>query len=49
LDKEGFDIEIGKRFEKRTLSLQNLNKVYCFGINEDTVVDMNSHWKIYNM
>jgi hypothetical protein len=49
LDKEGFDIEIGKLFEKRTFSLQNLKKVYCFGINVDAVVDINSHWRIYNM
>jgi hypothetical protein len=49
LDKEGFDIEIGKRFEKRRVSLQNLKKVYCFGINVDSVVDMNGHWEIYNM
>jgi hypothetical protein len=49
LDKEGFDIEIGKRFEKRTVSLQNPKKVYCFGINVDYVVDMNGHWEIYNM
>jgi hypothetical protein len=49
LDKEGFDIEIGKRFEKRTMSLQNLKKVYYFGINVDAVVHMNSHWEIYNM
>jgi hypothetical protein len=49
LDKEGFDVEMGKRFEKRTLSLQNLKKVYWFGVNVGAVVDVNSHWEIYNM
>jgi len=46
LDKEGFDVEIGKRFEKRIVSLQNLKTFYCFGINVDCVVDMNGHWEV---
>jgi hypothetical protein len=49
LDKEGFDVEIGKLFEKRTVSLQNIKTFYCFGINVDAVVDMNSHREIYNI
>jgi len=49
LDKVGFDVEIGKRFEEITVSLQNLRKVHYFGINVDAVVDVNSHWEIYNM